>query len=207
MDKAMINLATVDMNVVTEVTGKNGDVILVKKMLPYAEKEMQAYEVAAASFVINEEDKVCYESYKRPLIETFLLTKYYTNVDVSEYESEEGYEKLYDYLTFNELYDPIMEACRVDYWRHVDEIAWRLKDAATTSYEKKNSFGYKLEQTFGFLFTGEDLTDQIAAAEDVNGKMIDMFKAVQERDAKNALLKNSKAKVNSGGAVLNMAKK
>ena len=163
--------------------------------------------MAAASFVINEEDKVCYESYKRLLIETFLLTKYYTNVDVSEYESEEGYKKLYDYLTFNELYDPIMEACRVDHWRHVDEIAWRLKDAATTSYEKKNSLGYKLEQTFGFLFTGEDLTDQIAAAEDVNGKMIDMFKAVRERDAKNALMKNSKAKINSGGAVLNIAKK
>ena len=36
----MINLATVDMNVVTEVTGKNGDVFFVKKMLPYVEKEM-----------------------------------------------------------------------------------------------------------------------------------------------------------------------
>jgi len=157
--------------------------------------------------VIDESGQISYVSYKRPLLETYLLVKYYTNIDIDDIEDDDGYMKLFDYLVANDLYEKLIMQTSQDYRGHVDEIEWRLRDAAESVYEKKNSLGYKLDKAFGFLFTGEDLIDQIAAAENINEKMIDMFKAVRERDTKNALLNNSKAKVNSGGAVLNMAKK
>ena len=206
MEKVKLDFGNIQEEAV-EVTGKNGDKVMVRKRIPYVEKEAQAYELAAGSFVIDAEGGVCYTSFKKNLLDKYLIAKYYTNIDVSDIEDDDGYMKLFDYLYYNELYDKIGQVIAADYFGCVSDMAWHLSGAAEQVYEKKNSLAYKLDQTFGFLFTGEDLTDQIAAAEGVNEKMVDMFKALQERDEKNALLKNSKAKVSSGGAVLNMAKK
>ena len=89
----------------------------------------------------------------------------------------------------------------------MEGLAHLLMEAAKTVHEKEHSLARKVDRAFGFLFTGEDLTEQIAQAEGINEKLVDMFDAVREREQKNAMLKNSKAKVSSGGAVLNMAKK
>lgn len=206
MEKAKINYDILKQEETVELVGKNGDKIHVRRNISYEEKEALAYELVAGVFVIDDEAKVCYTSYKKPLYETYLRVKYYTDIDVGNVD-EEGYAKLFDYMVMNELYEKVMNVIMYDYSRCVEEIVWLLKTASETVYEKQNSLGGKLEKVFGFLFTGEDLTEQIAAAEDINGKMVDMFKAVKERDEKNALLKGGKAKVSAGGAVLNMAKK
>jgi hypothetical protein len=101
----------------------------------------------------------------------------------------------------------MMEAVDKDFGCFVDYMAHHLMWSAKERFQKANSLSAKLEKAFGFLFSGEDLTQQISSAEDIQNKMIDMFAEVRERDEKNALLKNSKAKVKSGGSVLNMAKK
>lgn len=206
MEKVKINFEVLNENRSVELTGKNGDKIIVRSRIPYAEKEQMAYEMAASTQVIDEEKGTCYRTYQQHLLDAFLIVKYYTNIDVSEM-GEADFEKLFDYLVFNELYDALFDAVEGDYLRFTYDIAYRLVSAAMESYEKEHSLAHKVNQTFGFLFTGEDLTDQLAAAEDINGKLVDMFKAVKERDEKNVLLKGGKAKVNSGGAVLNMAKK
>lgn len=149
---------------------------------------------------------MCYRTYQQHLLDSYLIAKYYTNID-TDGMTEEEYAKLFDYLVYNDLYAALMEAVEGDYMQFVYNIAYRLITAAMERFGKTNSLEYKVGKTFGFLFTGEDLTDQIANAENVTGKLIDMFEAVRERDEKNALLKSSKAKVKSGSAVLNMAKK
>lgn len=206
-EKVQVNYDVVNMESAVELTGKNGDKIMVYRHIPYTEKEMLAFELAAGTFVCDDENKLSYTSYKRKLIEAYLIAKYYTNIDVEDAADEDDYIKVFDYLVHNELYEGIMNAIAYDYNIFSEAIMYDLLGATMQVFEKQNSFTAKLEKVFGFMFTGEDLTEQIAAAEDINGKLVDMFKAVQERDAKNALLKNGKAKVNSGGAVLNMAKK
>jgi hypothetical protein len=141
------------------------------------------------------------------LVEAWLIVKYYTNLELPENPEDEDYEKLFDYLLYNELARPLMEAVSGDYFGYVEGITHLLIEAAKTVHEKEHSLAHKVDRAFGFLFTGEDLTNQIAQAEGINEKLVDMFDAVREREQKNAMLKNSKAKVNSGGAVLNMAKK
>lgn len=204
MEKVKLVLNELEAETV-EVLGKNGDKVLVRNRIPYAEKEAQAYEFAAGSLVID--DGITYMGFKKNLLERYLMVKYYTNIDVDDLKEEDDYRKLFDYLIYNELDAEILKVINEDYNGFVFPMAWDLVSAAQEVHEKKNSLGYKLNELFGFLFTGEDISEQIASAGELNEKMIDMFKALQERDANNARLKNGKAKVHSGGAVLNMAKK
>lgn len=203
MDKANINYGILDELETVEVCGKNGDKILVKKRISYKEKEEMAQELASSDFLFDDESDVCHLNYKYPLLRVYLIAKYYTNIDVNDIENEDDYRRLFDYITWNELYDQVYDVICSDFEGFVREVSWRLSDSAKAIHETVTSLGYKIMQTFDFLFTGEDIVQQIASAEGINEKMIDAFKALKEREN----LSGGKGKVVSSGAVLNMSKK
>lgn len=58
-DRVKPNYDIIRTKVEVELVGKNGDKFLVSKNINYEQKEQMAYELAAASFVIDEEEKAC----------------------------------------------------------------------------------------------------------------------------------------------------
>lgn len=77
-------------------------------------------------------------------------------------------------------------------------------DNLKIKYEKEHSVGTLLKKTFGFLLTGEDISESLAKSSEIVNKMVEMVGVFQEHeeDAK----KNS-PNVKVGGVALNFAKK
>ena len=67
----------------------------------------------------------------------------------------------------------------------VDVIAYKLGSSARRSFEVKYSLSRMVMKTFGALLGTEDLTQTIAKAETLNGKLIDMLGAVQKQPVAN----------------------
>ena len=60
-----------------------------------------------------------------------------------------------------------------------------LKGLNRRSFEDKRSLSRMLMKTFGALLGTEDLTQTVAKAEALNGKLIDMLAAVQKQPTAN----------------------
>lgn len=134
--------------------------------------------------VFDEEAGIAYEAYNAELIRAFLILKYYTDLDLAEYDNPEGRAAIHDALASHGLWRDIMDVVDLD-MDDVDMIAFKLGSSARRSFEEKHSLSRMLMKTFGALLGTEDLTQTIAKAESLNGKLIDMLAAVQKQPTAN----------------------
>lgn len=134
--------------------------------------------------VFDEEAGIAYEAYNAELIRAFLVLKYYTDLDLAEYDNPEGRATVHDALASHGLWREIMDVVDLD-MDDVDMIAFKLGSSARRSFEEKHSLSRMLMKTFGALLGTEDLTQTVAKAEVLNGKLIDMLAAVQKQPTAN----------------------
>lgn len=138
----------------------------------------------SGTLVFDEEAGIAYEAYNAELIRAFLVLKYYTDLDLAEYNNPEGRCAVHDALASHGLWREIMDIVDAD-MDDVDVIAYKLGGSARRSFEEKRSLSRMVMKTFGALLGTEDLTQTVAKAEALNGKLIDMLAAVQKRPTAN----------------------
>ena len=106
--------------------------------------------------------------------------KAYTNMDTSAYETEDGLMELMDAThEGREAWWSFCDAVFND-WMEIAELADVLYENLEKVHAKSCSLEQKIKESFGFLFTGEDITQSIAQAKDVNEQMIDHLGAIMK---------------------------
>lgn len=192
--------------------------IIVKKHIPFFEKEQFAIEWIKRVVVLDEKSGIAYKNYHESVVCAFLLAKYYTNIDVTDSDSEEGIELIYDYLVMNDLLNCVYEIVCDDF-KHVKELYDALWISASETYNMENTIGNKLCKAFASVLNGEDITKQIAESYQVSEKMIDILGSYREKQAEKNLLRagardydesmadKPKDRVKVGGALINVSKK
>lgn len=181
------------------------EVCLVKKRIPYEEKIALAEELLQLAYVIDDENGIGYllEDYEAK--ELFLILKYYSDIDTSEFESKDLMWKLYDYLTGTDhCADKIFEAIGEDYGI-VLSIFSRFKKAVESAFKEKQSIGGFLQKAIMPLLSESGIVDTLAKAESTTDTMKKMYDAYRRAEDEEKMKKSGK--VNVGGAILNFAKK
>ena len=145
-----------------------------RRALPRKEKTWMALDLAEASLVFDEDLGVVYEGYTYELALVICMMRYYSDLDMSAYEDEDGWYALYDILESNALLDNLFDmlCCDLD---SVREIYEKIKAAAARTFERKHSLGYRAGKAFGSILTDEDIATTLAKAEGVNSTMIDLL--------------------------------
>lgn len=188
---------------VVELTGMNGNKVLVEKHIPYEHKEAMAFELFAYTSVTDEENGVMYDSFKKVLLECVLVAKYYTNIDISGMDAEENMMMLMDWLVMNELYEKLMDAVHEDY-QMVQKMYEMMKHSSQMDFEAGHNLSLKIQKMLGMTVDNEDLAETLAKSEEVNNTMVNLigaYKKQQEAD-------RNKDKMPLGnGAVISLAKK
>lgn len=113
-------------------------------------------------------------SHIKEYFETALKMKWYYGMDISSYvaDGREGIAKLYDEV---EADKEIMKSLDDTDWIDVSIMADYLFDNVSRVFEKEHSLEYAIKTSFGFLFTGKDLTESMSEAREVTEQMITQF--------------------------------
>ena len=203
MEKIKIAFENIPEIHMVEIIGNIGDRIQVAENIPYFKKEYMALELSAFLTVADEEQQIMYDNYKSLLLESVLIAKYYTNIDVSELGNEEDWQMLFDYLTINGVYDKIREVINRDY-TIVQDIAEKMLKPTRELFNRKNSLAHKVSIAFSSILDGnEDLAEAVARSEAVNNTMVDMIDAYNEQRKEK---KNKNIRLDNG-AVISLSKK
>ena len=189
-----------DMHEEKEVTGKDGIKIMVRDHIPYADKEEMAKDMAARIMIIHD-DSCIYDSSEYCKIEKYMIAKYYTDIDTDEVDLKD----IADFLINNELFESIKKIVWEDY-DAVRDIFWSIEESIKKTYEDDKSLTKAIRNSFGFLFTGEDITESLAKAEATKDVLFEAIGALRnvekEREEK---IDNGKVKI--GGNLISFAKK
>lgn len=156
--------------------------IHVRKALPHEEKKRMALDLAQVSLVFDEDLGVVYEGYTHEAALTVCVVKYYTDMDLCAYDTEESWSSLIDALESHGLMDSLYDLVREDLHK-VLGIYDKIRDAATLTFERKHSLSYRAGKAFGSLLTDEDITTTLAKAEGVNSTMIDLLGTFRQRQS------------------------
>lgn len=132
--------------------------------------------------VFDEEAGIAYEGYNADLSRAILILRYYTDLDLTPYDTQQGRYEIYDILATHGLWPQILDIVEMDL-ADVEEIARKLETAARRSFERKHALDYRLGRTLEGLLGTEPLAESIARAEGLNSKLIDLLGAVQSAPA------------------------
>lgn len=176
--------------------------------VPYQKKEEMAEKLAQAT-VICDPDGCAYMSYRYEPIRMFLIAEYYTNIDTSDWDTEEGQSTIFDYMTCREnkslsRYDKM---CEREEFKHdigiVDSIYSRMYSSLASKHEHTSTLSYKIGKAFESILNDQDIVTALAQSREVSEKMIDMISVFNKT-------KNEKGNTNPNATVqgvLNFAKK
>lgn len=154
-----------------------GQEIKVMKRIPYEEKLNYAQEFASMVCVIDEKQGLAYEAYDTEALALYMACKYYTNIDVEEYEFDMGV--LHDNLI--PYFETIKQVCLHDLII-ADAMASTYIYRTIEIYNMQNSLSQKAKMSFAGLLNGEDLLKTIAESRVVNEEMIDLLTKAKKQD-------------------------
>ena len=157
-----------------------GQEVLVTDRIPYKDKMEAAQEYAAKATVFDEELGWAYDSPLRNAIEHFIKLKYYTGLDMSQYEDYDGLCQMMDDIGEHPIKD-VLEFIHDD-WDELYDMAYDMQLNVERAYEKQHSLEHQIKTSFGFLFDGKDLTQTLAEAREVNEQMIDHLGALAKQN-------------------------
>lgn len=154
----------------TENITINGQTIEVKKRISCEDKDAFAIDYASRMCIIDEAKEIAYKNIDAEIILVFLMFKYYTNVDVSEYEDDIG--KFYDHA--GEYRYTIFDICMDDMCL-TEKMSNNCANRMIDNYNKEHSFGHKLMMSLNGVITGEDIMKRLAESKIINEEMIDIL--------------------------------
>lgn len=189
-----------DMHENKEIVGTDGTKVVVRDHISYANKVAMAVALVEANVMIHD-DSVCYESFAMPAERIKGIMKYYTDVPVDDADAQE----VADFAINNGLIGQIRDYIHDDYYEFEDVFVTLIR-SVMDNYEDDQSLAKAIKTSFGFLFTGEDVTETLAKAEAAKDTVFDALGALREKEAQDeSKMKDGKLKVE--GKLLNFAKK
>ena len=201
MEKRKIDMSKyADMHDEKVIKGKDNTDIVVRNHIPFSDKEAMATEMAERLLVIHDESCV-YTSKDLNLIEQYMIAKYYTDIDTEGIEEHD----VANFLTNNEMIDEIYDYVYDDY-SAVKDMFMALEKAVTKTYEDDHGIVRALRTSFGFLFTGEDVTESMVKAQGVSDTLFNALGALRQKE-KESEETIDHGKMSVGGTVINFAKK
>ena len=201
MEKRKIDMSKYsEMCEIVTVEGKDGEKIFVRTHIPYEEKEKMATEMAERLIIIHD-DSCVYKSHEFSKIKKFMVAKYYTDIDTDDLTPND----VSDFFINNEMWRMISQECGWDY-TIVEDIFNALYKSVKKTYEDDKSLTKAIRTSFGFLFTGEDITESLAKAEAMKDTLYEAVGAWRQVEKeKEEKIDNGTLKV--GGNIINFAKK
>lgn len=189
-----------DMHEDKEIVGMDGTKVIVRDHISYANKVAMAVALVEENVMIHD-DSVCYESFAMPAERIKGIMKYYTDVPVDDADAQE----VADFAINNGLIGQIRDYIHDDYYEFEDVFVTLIR-SVMDNYEDDQSLAKAIKTSFGFLFTGEDVTETLAKAEAAKDTVFDALGALREKEAQDeSKMKDGKLKVE--GKLLNFAKK
>ena len=189
-----------DMHENKEIVGTDGTKVVVRDHISYANKVAMAVALVEANVMIHD-DSVCYESFAMPAERIKGIMKYYTDVPVDDADAQE----VADFAINNGLIGQIRDYIHDDYYEFEDVFVTLIR-SVMDNYEDDQSLAKAIKTSFGFLFTGEDVTETLAKAEAAKDTVFDALGALREKEAQDeSKIKDGKLKVE--GKLLNFSKK
>lgn len=151
----------------------DGTDLTVKTWLPYDQREALAMEIVNTVMTEDEEAGVCYEKYIADVIECFFILKYYTDLELGDYEL--GYaKKVFDWFTNNN--HDLCELCEVTgYQCEVEPIVERLKDGVKAHITGMNSIRMQIRKLIDSIYGNQGLIDELAKSTELNEEMISLL--------------------------------
>lgn len=151
--------------------------------------------MAAGALIFDEERGRVAESYNRDLLWTMLMMRYYTDLDMTAYDTPDGRYALYDILQSHGALEKIMEWTEKDLWR-AEEIYHRISYSATRNFEQKHSLEHKLTALMGELLDGERFAQTMEKAEALTKQVMALRESAEgtprEVRAENGLIRFAK---------------
>ena len=189
-----------DMHENKEIVGTDGTKVVVRDHISYANKVAMAVALVEENVMIHD-DSVCYESFAMPAERIKGIMKYYTDVPVDDADAQE----VADFAINNGLIGQIRDYIHDDYYEFEDVFVTLIR-SVMDNYEDDQSLAKAIKTSFGFLFTGEDVTETLAKAEAAKDTVFDALGALREKETQDeSKMKGGKLKVE--GKLLNFAKK
>lgn len=155
-----------------------GQKVKVRTELTYKEVNEWAQEYVARAAILHPSGAV-YWSHLDEAIENLIALKALTDMDTSSYETEDGLFEMMDKIYADSEWSDFMLRTECARMRIID-MGGSLFNNLRKVHEKENSLDYKIRESFGFLFTGEDLTETLAHGREVNEQMIDHLGAIMK---------------------------
>lgn len=189
-----------DMHEEQEIEGRDGVKITVRNHIPYKEKEEMARDMAEHLLMVHD-DSCVYLSDQYDKYEKLMIAKYYTNINTDDADVN----GVVDFLINNDLYSKIEEYI----WNDlvvVNEMFSYLEDSVTKTYEDDRCLTKAIRTSFGFLFTGEDVSESLAKAELTKDTMFNALSALNQKE-KESKERMDGGKLQVGKNILDFSKK
>lgn len=189
-----------DMHDEITVQGKDGTEVTVRDHIPYTEKENMARELSETMIMVHD-DSCMYESINFRKTMLFMIAKYYTNINTDNADIDD----IADFMINNELDRKIKDVSEYDI-KIVEEIYDDIYRAVVTTYDDDKSLTKAIRTSFGFLFTGEDVSESLAKAETVKDTLYNALNALHEKEEQQEK-EIDDGMLNIGGNVISFSKK
>lgn len=183
-----------------ELTGRDGVKVIVRSHIPYEQKIEFVRSVAEENIMVHE-DSCCYKNYAWHPCWIYHIAKYYTDINVDEAE----YSEIADFLINDDLLTQVEEAIFYDLIE-LEELYDGLIDSFKQTFDDDRSLRKAIRSSFGFLFTGEDITESLAkaeAAKDVIYKAVGALREKEKEESENI----HSGTINLGGNIIDITKR
>ena len=155
-----------------------GQKVKVRTELTYKEIIQWAQEYVARAAILHPSG-VAYWSHLDEAIKNLIALKALTDMDTSAYETEDGLFEMMDKIYADGEWSDFMLGTECIRMRIID-MGGSLFNNLRKIHEQENSLDYRIRESFGFLFTGEDLTETLAHARGANEQMIEHLGAIMK---------------------------
>ena len=180
--------------------GKDGTKIMVRNHIPYEDKIQLCRDVIENCVMVHD-DSCCYEGININAERIKAVVKYYTNVNTEDADAN----AVCDFMINNDLIGQVRNYIHDDFYE-LEDVYVTMLNMVVDTYEDDVSLKKAIRRSFGFLFTGEDITESMAQAEATSSILFDALGALRKAE-KEKEEKIDAGKLSVGGNIINFAKK
>lgn len=142
--------------------------IKVLKRIPYEKKITFATDYASEVCILDEKASYAYRSPEFQKYEQYYIMEYYTNLDVSEMDSDSVADLVAPF--WNDIYSAIQGDYAI-----TEALANNFVFDTINLYNYTHGLQKKILESFGSILEGGDVVKEVAQSREINEKMIDML--------------------------------
>ena len=155
--------------------------------IPYSEKEEFAQKLVLGT-VICDPEGIGYIGYRYELIRMFLIVQYYTNIDTSDWETEDGQAMIFDYMTqYGDDYrNRYGKMCEDEEFKEdigiIDDIFNKMASSIIMMHESTSALSYRIGKAFGSILGNDDIIKALSESREINESLIQLIGKASKYD-------------------------